>query len=150
MALACSVPDSTKFIMLTLNGIKPCPISLLLFGPYTHGRDLWGTNELPFPAPTHTHVYFIGLPKALASSSKLLNNVCTVSIFPGLSQFSKGVRDTRGPPGSSVSKESACSTGDVGLISGSGRSPGEGDGNPLQYSCLENPRGQRSLVGYSP
>ena len=37
------------------------------------------------------------------------------------------------------SKESACTAGDVGLIPGSGRSPGEGNGNPLQYSCLENP-----------
>ena len=36
------------------------------------------------------------------------------------------------------------------MISESGRSPGEGNGNPLQYSCLENPHGQRSLVGYSP
>ena len=39
-------------------------------------------------------------------------------------------------------KESACNagdTGDVGSIPGSGRSPGEGNGNPLQYSCLENP-----------
>ena len=36
-------------------------------------------------------------------------------------------------------KESACSTGDSGLIPGSGRSPAEGKGNPLQYSCLENP-----------
>ena len=33
---------------------------------------------------------------------------------------------------------------------GSGRPPGEGNGSPLQYSCLENPHGQRSLVGYSP
>ena len=40
---------------------------------------------------------------------------------------------------SSVGKESACNTGDLGLISGSGRSPGEGNGNPLQYSHLENP-----------
>ena len=40
---------------------------------------------------------------------------------------------------SSVGKESACSTGDPGLIPGSGRSPGAGNGNPLQYSCLENP-----------
>ena len=39
----------------------------------------------------------------------------------------------------SSGKESACSAGDAGLISGSGRSPGEGDGNPLQYSCLGNP-----------
>ena len=35
-------------------------------------------------------------------------------------------------------------------IPGSGRSPGEGHGNPLQYSCLENPHAQRSLAGYSP
>ena len=39
---------------------------------------------------------------------------------------------------------------DVGLIPGLGRSPGGGHGNSLQYSCLENPHGQRSLVGYSP
>ena len=36
-------------------------------------------------------------------------------------------------------KEFACSTGDLGSIPGLGRSPGEGNGNPLQYSCLENP-----------
>ena len=40
-------------------------------------------------------------------------------------------------PGDSDSKESACNAGDLGLIPGSGRSPGEGHGNPLQYSCLE-------------
>ena len=59
------------------------------------------------------------------------------------------------------SKESTCNAGDTGSIPGSGRSPGEGNGNLLQYSCLENPRdrgalwaavygvaqGQRSLVG---
>ena len=36
-------------------------------------------------------------------------------------------------------KASACNAGDLGSIPGSGRSPGEGNGNPLQYSCLENP-----------
>ena len=41
-------------------------------------------------------------------------------------------------PHSSVGKESACSAGDLGLIPGLGRSPGERNGNPLQYSCLEN------------
>ena len=95
-----------------------------------------------------------------------------------------------GFPGSSAGKEFACNVGNPGLISGSGRSPGEelgyplqcswaslvaqmvknppamqetrvqfpglgrcpegGHGNPLQYSCLENPHGQRSLAGYSP
>ena len=42
-------------------------------------------------------------------------------------------------PGGSDSKESACSAGDPGWIPGLGRSPGEGNGYPLQYSCLENP-----------
>ena len=42
-------------------------------------------------------------------------------------------------PGGSEVKASACSVGDLGSIPGSGRSPGEGNGNPLQYSCLENP-----------
>ena len=44
-----------------------------------------------------------------------------------------------GYPGGSDGEESACSAGDLGLISGSGRSPGRGHGNPLQYSCVENP-----------
>ena len=42
-------------------------------------------------------------------------------------------------PGSSDSKESAYNAGDSGSIPESGRSPGEGNGTPLQYSCLENP-----------
>ena len=41
--------------------------------------------------------------------------------------------------GSSEDKASACNAGELGLIPGSGRSPEEGNGNPLQYSCLENP-----------
>ena len=44
-----------------------------------------------------------------------------------------------GFPHSSFDKESACNAGDLGLIPGLGRSPGEGNGNPLQYPCLENP-----------
>ena len=50
-----------------------------------------------------------------------------------------------GFPGGSEGKASACDAGDPGSIPGSGRSPGEGNGNPLQYSCLENPmdRGAR-------
>ena len=48
------------------------------------------------------------------------------------------VQNTLGFPGSSVGKESACSVGDPGSIPGLGRSPGEGNGNPLRYPCLEN------------
>ena len=44
--------------------------------------------------------------------------------------------------GGSDSQESACNTGDQGLIPGSGRSPGEGNGNLVQYSCLENSMGR--------
>ena len=46
-----------------------------------------------------------------------------------------------------VVKNPPANTGDVGLIPGSGRSPGEGHGHPLQYSCLDNPHGQKSLAG---
>ena len=55
-----------------------------------------------------------------------------------------------GFPGGSDSKESTSNAGDPGSIAGSRRSPWKGNGNPLQYSCLENPHGQRSLPGYSP
>ena len=49
-----------------------------------------------------------------------------------------------GLPSSSVGKESVCSAGEPGSIPGLGRAPGEGNGNPLQYSCLENPMAGRA------
>ena len=54
------------------------------------------------------------------------------------------------PPGGSDSKQSTYSAGYLHSIPELGRSPGGGHGNPLQYSCLENPHGQRSLMGYNP
>ena len=60
----------------------------------------------------------------------------------GFSQFVHqvvGLLDHMSFPCSSVGKESACNAGDLGSIPGLGRFPGEGNGNPLQYSCLENP-----------
>ena len=51
----------------------------------------------------------------------------------------KRLSSSRGFPGGSEVKASASNAGDPGSIPGSGRSPGEGNGNPLQYSCLENP-----------
>ena len=53
-----------------------------------------------------------------------------------------------GSPGDSDGKESACNAGDLGFIPGLGRFPWRR--LPLQYSCLENAHGQRSLVGYRP
>ena len=65
--------------------------------------------------------------------------------------FSSKIYFIIGFPGGSDGKDSACNAGDVGSIPGSGRSPGEGNGYPLQYSCLENSMARgRSLVGYSP
>ena len=55
-----------------------------------------------------------------------------------------------GSPCSLDGKEFTGNMGDLGSIPGLGRSPGGGHGNPLQYSCLENPHGQRNLAGYSP
>ena len=55
-----------------------------------------------------------------------------------------------GFPGGSDGKESACNMEDLSLIPGLGRFPRGGHGNPLKYSCLQNPHGQRSLVAYSP
>ena len=55
-----------------------------------------------------------------------------------------------GFPSGSHGKESACNARNMGSVPGLGRSPGGGHGIPLKYSCLENPCGQRSLVGYSP
>ena len=54
-----------------------------------------------------------------------------------------------GFPGGSDGKESTCLSGDLGFIPGSGRSLGEGNGNPLEYLCLGKSHGQRSLEGYS-
>ena len=48
----------------------------------------------------------------------------------------------RGFPGGIIGKESSCNAGDLGSIPALGQSLGEGNGNPLQYSCLENPLGR--------
>ena len=58
-----------------------------------------------------------------------------------------------GLPSGAVVKNPPANTGDIGdagSIPGSGRSAGGGHGDPLKYSCLKNPHGQSSLVGYSP
>ena len=56
-----------------------------------------------------------------------------------------GFKTLKGFPNVSDGKESACNAGNLGLIPGSGRSPGKGNGNPLQYSCLENPINRGAL-----
>ena len=66
-----------------------------------------------------------------------------------ISLISSGVNFSSVFPGGSVVKNPPANAGDMDSVPRSRRFPGEGNGNPLQYYCLENPHGQRSLVGYS-
>ena len=65
--------------------------------------------------------------------------VLSVHTAPQRSHIYRVLLAPAGFPGGSAGKESACNAGDQGLIPGLGRSPGEGNGNPFQYPCLENP-----------
>jgi len=69
--------------------------------------------------------------------SHVIMSVCLLHLIVGL----QGSHQTLNAcfPGGSDGKESACNAGDPDSIPGSGRSPGEGNGYPLQYSCLKNP-----------
>ena len=86
---------------------------------------------------SHAHLSFCDWPFWLSiMSSRLIHFVAFGTIplfFLRLNNISLSLL-----PGGSDGKVSACDAGDPGLIPGLGRSPGEGKGNPLQYSCLEN------------
>ena len=90
-------------------------------------HDSWKTNiwkvtlMYPFPAQKYSWIII----RFYSERSMKFHSLSTLDLF----DF----------PGGSEGKASACNVGDPGLIPGSGRSPGEGNGNPLQYSCLENP-----------
>ena len=110
------------------------------------GKIPWRSDRLPTPV-------FLVLPGASDGKESTCNAGDPGSI-PG-SGRSWGSNRLSTPVflgflGGSGSKESTCNAGDLGSIPGLGRSPGGGRGNPLQYSSLENPHRQRSLVGYSP
>ena len=68
-------------------------------------------------------------------------------VFPDVAPKNGPLRKRKGFPGGSHGKESACNAGDPSSIPGWRRSPGEGHGNPRQYSYLEKCHGQRSLAG---
>ena len=77
-----------------------------------------------------------------------------VGLIPGLESSGEGIgypfQYSWASLVAQTGKDSVCSGGDLRSIPGLGKSPEGGHGNPLQYSCLENPHGQRSLSGYSP
>ena len=93
---------------------------------------------LPFWEPGQKGDHFIKDPVIPNLPNKWLsvglNLIYFTKIYPMLVKINK----VRGFSGGSGGKESACNAGDPGLIPESGRSPGEGNGNPLQYSYLEN------------
>ena len=108
----------------------------------------------PLPAMWETWVQSLGredpLEKEIATHSSTLAWKIPWTEEPGRLQSMGSQSDTTERlhfhlhtyldfPGGSVAKNLLANAGDVGLIPGSGRSPGEGNGNPLQYSCLENP-----------
>ena len=108
---------------------------------------LWG--GFPVPESALPFRLIVG-----SLSSCLLRDIARVFVFsfssvlnfPSVLDQGMACRDTRtlcslkywGFPHGSDGKDSACSAGDLDSILGAGRSPGEGDGNPLQYSCLED------------
>ena len=102
-------------------------------------EHIWCSKQGMYPSHV-TLVSLVYLQKSLFSKFLFLVFLSVFLQFPHLifrseSAYTKNVC----VPHSSVSKESACSAGDLGSLLGLGRSPGEGNGNPVQYSCLENP-----------
>ena len=117
--------------LIFVNGVRNWCSFMILCSPLIHNFAFWGFSYL-----WSTSVWNLRWE------------------IPGNNQFisfkSSAVLSHMGFPGGSDSKESACNAGDLGSIPESGRSPGEGNGNSLPYSCLEKSHGWRSLTGYSP
>ena len=131
----------------------PCVLFPYLFGKILliHGlgvgpqatEDCTALTSLPF---SHQPLHLCSGAHLLALSSgpsslhpwffPFLHLPALYRAFPSV--FNHGL-SSQGFPGGSDGKESACNFGDLGWIPGSGRSPGGGNGNPLQYSCLGNP-----------
>ena len=102
-------------------------------------------NEMHVKTRVHTHAVASERTHKATSWCKAPSHDPFSTCLPGAFFFLKCL------PGGSDCKESKCNEGDLGSIPGLERSPGGGPGNPLlQYSCLENPHGQRSQAGYSP
>ena len=117
---------------------------------YEHGAFLVAQTVKHLPAMQETWVWSLGqedpLEKEMATHCSTVAWKIPWTEDPGRLQSmgSQRVRHNWATSlhftsGGSASKESACNVADLGLIPGLGRSPGEGNGNPLQYSCLENP-----------
>ena len=124
---------------------------------FPHTQQLTDTVSVTLQLVSSVHVTFP--PGLQVHISTICNLVCVCCVCMSMA-FLFNIRvhciDRGFPgdfPGGPVVKNppaNAGGAGAAGSIPGSGRSPGERNGNPLQYSCLKNPYGQRSLVGYRP
>ena len=132
------------------------------FSALNFSSDFFSLQQLYFPAPKFLFLKILNYQKKKGQNN-LLYLYCSIllrqlTIFWGGSfvyQFEHLFQTnlflvTIGSAGGTDCKESTCNAGDLGLIPGLERSPGGECGNPLQYSCPENPHGHRSLAGYSP
>ena len=93
-------------------------------------QNFWGGPRLPSLLEVSTQR--IARPEQITESQG-------GDLFPGSATINQRHNEVQVFPGGSDSEESTCNAGDRGSIPGSGRSSGEGNGNPLQYPCLENP-----------
>jgi len=122
-------------------------------------QQYWSGVPLSSPSYMYIHKYAMPMPCILGFPGSSTDEESTQCGRPCFDSWIEKIpwRKDRLPtpvflgfPGSSDGKESACNAENLGLIPELERSPGGGHGNPLQYSCLENPHGWRSLVGYTP
>ena len=116
--------------LLILPGKSHGQRSLAGYSPW--GREESDTTE---HARTSTHTHIHTRARARQVDEVWPQDVDWVQVWSILSHLP----GNKGLPGGSGGKVSTCNAGDLGSIPGSGRSPGDGNGNPLQYSCLENP-----------
>ena len=135
---------------LEKNALKQCMVTLLQPKEWQLLPTITASIGLPVPfqffrpsIPFHSFLVLnssVGIFKEphKVHNSLVLESLCYSLSHPLIS------------PGDSDGEESACNSGDPGSFPGLGRSPGGGHGYPLQYSCLENSHGQRSLAGSSP
>ena len=126
-----AAPFSVSSLALTAFFLVPSVLPSLIFCLFSVGLCCGGRPSFPLVGCS---LWRLRLGKLLAVQVGSYLGRCPggLTCLVGSSKGSSLVSVSDG-------KESACSAKDSGLIPGSGRSPGEGNGNPLQYSCLENP-----------
>ena len=117
----------------------PASGSFLMSQPFASGGQNIGTSASALVLPMTIQDWCpLGWTGWISLQSKRLSRVFSNTTVQKHQFFGAQLYSPDLPGGSEV-KASACKAGDLGSIPGSGRSSGEGNGNPLQYSCLENP-----------